>query len=326
MIHNFALVGAAGFIAPRHMKAIHETGNRLVAATDPHDAVGTLDSYALDTRFFPEIERFDRHLEKLKRGAYENRVHFVSICSPNYLHDSHVRLALRTGANAICEKPVVINPWNLDALEDIERETGKCVYTVLQLRLHPSILKLREELNQASSAKKHEVTLTYITGRGAWYQTSWKGIEEKSGGVAMNIGIHFLDLLLWLFGPPRLVELHVKDPKRMSGFLDLERAHVKWFLSVDVSDLPFTPIPGKKTTYRSIQIGDREMDFTEGFTDLHTRVYAETLSGRGFRISDARPSIELVHKIRTSSPIPIIDHLHPMIAPLSTGDHPHVVL
>ena len=297
---NFALIGAAGYVAPRHMRAIRDTGNRLVAATDPHDAVGALDGYSLDTRFFPEIERFDRHLEKLRRGPEESRVHYVSICSPNYLHDAHIRMALRVGAHALCEKPIVINPWNLDALEALEQETGRRIFTILQLRLHPALIALRDRLNAQPEGRKHEVVLTYITGRGAWYHVSWKGIEEKSGGVAANIGIHFFDLLLWLFGKAQGVEVHQRDPRRITGFLDLERANVRWFLSVDTADLPFPPEPGKKTTHRSITVDGEEIEFTEGFTDLHTRVYQSTLEGRGFGISDARSSIDLVHTIRTS--------------------------
>jgi UDP-N-acetyl-2-amino-2-deoxyglucuronate dehydrogenase len=320
MSYNFALIGAAGFIAPRHMKAIHDTGNRLVAATDPHDAVGVLDSYALDTRFFPEIERFDRHLEKLRREDKEHRDHLVSICSPNYLHDAHVRMALRIGADAICEKPIVINPWNLDALESMEMETGKKVYTVLQLRLHPSLMKLRERLRSQTSLRKHNVILTYITGRGAWYQTSWKGVEEKSGGVATNIGIHFFDLLISLFGDPECIEVHYKDPRKMSGFLELQNASVRWFLSVDPSNLPQAPEPGKRSTFRSIVVDDHEIEFTEGFSDLHTRVYEATLAGNGFGIADARPSINLVHAIRTKPVTMVSEHQHPFLTKLLSGE------
>ena len=295
---NFAITGVGGYIAPRHLKAIYDTGNRLVAALDPKDSVGLLDRYSFDTRFFTEFERFDRHLEKLRRGDDEERVHILSICAPNYLHDAHCRLALRVGADVICEKPLVINPWNLDALQELEAEFGRHIYTVLQLRLHPKLLELRDRLLQETSPMQHEVILTYITARGNWYHTSWKGDQEKSGGVATNIGIHFFDLLLWLFGEPGDCIVFHSDPERMSGFLELEHARVRWFLSVNPADLTFPAEPGKKSTYRSITIDGQEVEFTEGFTDLHTRVYEETLAGGGFGIEAARPSVNLVHRIR----------------------------
>lgn len=294
---NFALIGAAGYVAPRHMQAIRDTGNRLVAAADPHDAVGVLDRYFLDVRYFPEIERFDRHLEKLRRGPDAERVRWVSICSPNYLHDAHVRLALRVGAAAICEKPLVINPWNLDQLAQIEAETGGTVRTILQLRLHPAAIALREKLGARGGAR-HRVRLEYVTGRGGWYHASWKGSEERSGGLATNIGVHFFDLLLWLFGPARSVEVHESGRMTMSGLLALERADVEWLLSVDFARLPFAAAPGDRTTHRSISVDGREVEFSDGFTDLHTRAYEEILAGRGFSIEDARPSIQLAHDIR----------------------------
>lgn len=295
---NFALIGAGGFVAPRHLAAIRDTGNRLIAASDPNDSVGILDRYSLDVRFFREIERFDRFLEKLRRGPEENRIEYLSVCSPNYLHDAHVRLALRAGADAICEKPLVINPWNLDALQDLELETGRRVWTVLQLRLHPALVALRESL--AGQGRIHDVELTYVTARGGWYDVSWKGSEERSGGVAANIGIHFFDLLLWLFGPVQQSAVHLREPRRMGGSLVLERAAVRWFLSVNASDLPPEPQPAGKMTFRSITVDGKEIEFTEGFNDLHTRVYERTLAGEGFRIDDARPSIELVYRIRTA--------------------------
>jgi UDP-N-acetyl-2-amino-2-deoxyglucuronate dehydrogenase len=297
---NFALIGAAGYVAPRHLKAIKDTGNELLAATDPHDAVGILDRYFLGAKFFPEIERFDRHLEKLRRGPKENQVHYVSICSPNYLHDAHIRLALRVRAHAICEKPLVINPWNLDALQELEKETGRKVKTVLQLRVHPVLMELKEKLGKETDAPRRDVILTYIAGRGGWYHVSWKGSEERSGGLATNIGIHFFDLLMWLFGKAVRCKVHLNDSKKMAGFLELKQADVRWFLSVDMADLPFPPQPGLKTTYRSIMVNGEELEFTDGFADLHTRVYEKTLAGEGFGIEDARPSIELVHKIRTT--------------------------
>lgn len=295
---NFALIGAAGFVAPRHMKAIRDVNGRLVAAVDPNDSVGVLDGYFLGSRFFTEIERFDRHLEKLRRQSDEGRVHYVSICSPNYLHDAHVRLALRVQAHAVCEKPLVINPWNLDALSEIEAESGCRVYTVLQLRLHPSLMSLKMELEGRTHRKRAEVCLTYVTRRGPWYQISWKGSEAKSGGLAMNIGIHFFDMLLWLFGAPLGGRLHLNSPQKMAGVLELEWARVRWYLSVDAEDLPAGYLESGRPAYRSITIDDEELEFSGGFTDLHTRVYQEILSGRGFGIEDARPSIDLVYTIR----------------------------
>lgn len=302
---NFALVGAAGYIAPRHLRAIKDVGGDLLAATDPHDCVGQLDSFGFDVRYFPEIERFDRYLYKLHRGPEKSRVHYVTICSPNYLHDAHVRTALRNGADALCEKPLVINPWNLDALEELEQETGHRVYTVLQLRVHPAFVELKRRLEEESAGGagvRHQVELTYITGRGPWYDVSWKGSEKRSGGVAVNIGIHFFDLLLWLFGPCRRHEVHLNEPRRIAGQLELQRADVTWFLSINHDDLPFPAVPGERSTYRCLAMDGAELEFSEGFTDLHTQVYTRTLAGDGFGIADARPSIELVHGIRTSAP------------------------
>ena len=297
MTLNFAITGVAGYVAPRHLKAIRDTGNHLVAATDPHDSVGVLDGYFLNVSYFREIERFERHLEKLHLGPCENHIHYISICSPNFLHDAHIRLALRTGANAICEKPLVINPWNLDLLQRVEEETGRRVYTVLQLRLHPSLMALRDDL-LAEPTRKHRVVLTYVTGRGPWYDYSWKGSAERSGGLAMNIGIHLFDLLMWLFGPVQTVEIHRREPRKTAGRIVFERAEAIWYLSLDVADLPNPPAAGGKTTFRSITVDGRELEFSEGFGELHTRVYEETLAGRGFGIAEARPSIELVHRIR----------------------------
>lgn len=295
---NFALIGAAGYVAPRHMKAIYETGNRLVAAADPHDAVGILDRYGFDVRYFPEIERFDRFLDKRRRGPEEDRIHYVSICSPNYLHDAHIRMALRNGAHAICEKPLVINPWNLDALERIEEESSRRIWTVLQLRVHPQLMELQARLVQSKPSQKHQVILTYVTSRGPWYHASWKGSEERSGGVATNIGIHLFDLLIWLFGGVQEVQVQRRDPKRMAGHLGLKRAEVQWFLSVDQEDLPASAISDGRTTYRHISVDGQEVEFTNGFADLHTRVYELTLTGKGFGVTDARPSIELVYTLR----------------------------
>jgi UDP-N-acetyl-2-amino-2-deoxyglucuronate dehydrogenase len=309
---NFALLGVGGYVAPRHLRAIRDTGNRLVAADDPHDAVGVLDSYGFDVKFFTEIERFDRHLEKLKRGPAEGRVHWMSICTPNYLHDAHIRLALRIGADAICEKPLVINPWNLDQLQAIEEETGRRVFTVLQLRLHPALVALREKI-LAARGKRHRVQVTYVTGRGAWYHISWKGDVDRAGGVATNIGIHFFDLLPWLFGAVNGYGVHLHGPSRMSGYLALERADVSWFLSVDVRDLPFDAVPGGSSTYRSIAVDGEEVEFSGGFTDLHTRVYERALAGAGFGIEDARPSIELAYTLHNAPVTPSGDLAHPYV-------------
>ena len=301
MARNFAITGVAGYIAPRHLKAIRDTGNQVVAAVDLNDSVGFLDQYGFDIRFFTEIERLDRHLEKLRRGPESQRVHYLSICSPNYLHDAHCRLALRVGADAICEKPLVVNPWNLDALQELEGETKRRIWTVLQLRIHPKLVALRNALRSQSSSVRHDVVLTYITARGGWYHASWKGSEEKSGGIATNIGIHLFDLLWWLFGDAEACTVHVYGPKQMAGFIEFERARVRWFLSVDPADLPFPAVPGKVSTFRSIVIDGEEVEFTDGFADLHTRIYEEILAGRGFGIDDARPSIELAHRIRTAT-------------------------
>jgi UDP-N-acetyl-2-amino-2-deoxyglucuronate dehydrogenase len=313
-VKNFAMTGVAGYVAPRHLKAINDTGHRLVAAVDPHDGVGVLDRYSLDIRFFTEIERFDRHLEKLRRGPEESRVHYLSICSPNHLHDAHIRLGLRVGANVICEKPLVINPWNLDALEELEHETKCRVSTVLQLRLHPELIALRERLRAARPQAPHDVCLTYITARGRWYDHSWKGSDERSGGLVTNIGIHLFDVLLWLFGPVTACEVHMRERRRIAGFLALERANVRWLLSVESSDLPPERTPAASTTFRSITVDGGEVEFSEGFGDLHTRVYQEVLAGRGFGIADGRPAIELSHRIRTTPESPVRSHAHPMLA------------
>lgn len=299
-MRNFAITGVAGYVAPRHLRAIRETGNRLVAACDPHDAVGVLDGYFDDVSYFREYERFDRHVEKLRRKGEEHRVHYLSICSPNYLHDAHIRFALRVGADAVCEKPLVLNPWNLDALSELERETGRRVSTILQLRVHPSMRALKEKLAASNGCGKKEIVLTYITSRGSWYLHSWKGDREKSGGLSSNIGIHFFDLLIWLFGPVRHSQVHVSDPRRESGWLELANANVRWFLSIDRNDLPFPSEPGKQTTYRSIVVDGEEIEFSGGFTDLHTISYREILDGKGFGIEDARVSIETAYNIRNA--------------------------
>jgi len=297
---TFAITGIAGYVAPRHLKAIRDTGNWLIAAVDPHDSVGILDSYFPDVAFFTEFERFDRHLEKLRRQG--QGIQYLSVCSPNHLHDAHVRLALRLGADAICEKPLVMNPWNLDALAELEAETGRRIFTILQLRVHPSLIELRNRL-RAERNRRYEVSLTYVTSRGPWYRYSWKGDEGRSGGVIANIGIHFFDMLMWLFGAVDRAEIHRREPECASGTITLKRADVTWLLSIDRIDLPFETEPGKNTTCRSITVDGQEIEFSGGFTDLHTKVYQETLAGRGSGIEDARQSIELVHMLRTMKPV-----------------------
>jgi UDP-N-acetyl-2-amino-2-deoxyglucuronate dehydrogenase len=316
---NFALTGAAGYIAPRHLKAIKDTGNSLVAAVDPKDSVGVLDKYFFDTRFFQEFERFDRHLEKLRRKSEKERVHFVSICSPNYLHDAHIRFALRIGADAICEKPLVINPWNVDPLLELQEEHGRRIYTVLQLRLHPVLRALKESIDKDLLAKKREVTLTYITGRGNWYLVSWKGQHERSGGLATNIGIHFFDLLIWYFGSVDFSEVHFADERTVSGYLELKNARVKWFLSIDINNVPEAARNTGKTTYRSIEIDGKEVEFSEGFADLHTEVYRSILSGNGFGPEDTRQSIQAVSNIRNAKPTGIAPHSHEFLQRLVSG-------
>lgn len=295
---NFALIGAAGFIAPRHLKAIKDTGNNLVAAMDRFDSVGIIDSYFPHADFFTEFERFDRHIDKLRRQG--TPLDYVSICSPNYLHDSHIRFALRHHADAICEKPLVLNPWNVDALGDIEKETGKRVYTILQLRLHPAIIALRDQVLAAPKDKIFDVDLRYITSRGKWYHHSWKGEESKSGGIATNIGIHFFDMLLWIFGSLTSLKIEKYESDHASGFLELKRARVNWFLSINESHLPESVRAQGKRTYRSLRMDGAEVEFSEGFTDLHTTSYLEILKGHGFGLQEARPSIELAHQIRKS--------------------------
>ncbi|MBI9087687.1 MAG: Gfo/Idh/MocA family oxidoreductase [Desulfobacterium sp.] len=311
---NFAIIGAAGYVAPRHMRAVKETGNRLVAALDNSDSVGVLDSYSYDVAFFTEFERFDRHAEKLKRQGEEKRIHYVGICSPNYLHDSHIRFALRIGADAICEKPLVLNPWNFDALAEMEKESGKRIYNILQLRLHPAIIALKKKMDESPVDKKHDIDLTYITSRGLWYFHSWKGDLSKSGGIATNIGVHFFDMLIWIFGGVRHSEVHKSDGRKMAGYLELERANVRWFLSVDREDLPDAVKAESRPTFRSIAVDGDEVEFSGGFTDLHTLSYKEVLAGNGFGLEKARDSITLVHQLRHSTPVDDTgDRRHPFL-------------
>jgi UDP-N-acetyl-2-amino-2-deoxyglucuronate dehydrogenase len=313
----YALIGAAGYIAPRHLKAIHETGGQLVAAFDPNDSVGIMDSYFPEADFFVEFERFDRHLEKLRRQGQQ--LDYVSICSPNYLHDAHIRFGLRHGADVICEKPLVLNPWNAESLLLNEQESGKKVHTILQLRLHPAIIALKEKVAAAPPGQQHEVDLTYITSRGNWYYTSWKGDVSKSGGIATNIGIHFFDMLGWIFGKVIQNTVHLHTHDRAAGFLELERARVRWFLSINAQTLPAAAV-GKRT-FRSINIDGASFEFSEGFTDLHTLSYQDILNGNGFGLTDALPAVELAHQIRHQTPVEAAEDAHPMIA-LPLVNHP----
>ena len=294
---NFALIGAAGYVAPRHLRAIKDTGNQLIAALDKFDSVGVMDSYFPNANFFVEFERFDRHIEKIKRRD-DIQLDYVSICTPNYLHDSHIRMALRRGADAICEKPLVLNPWNLEALQAIEKESDNSVNTILQLRLHPSIIALKKEIDASPKDKKHDVDLTYITSRGNWYDISWKGEESKSGGIATNIGIHFFDMLSWIFGDVQENIVHLREKDKSAGYLEFERARVRWFLSIDEKTLPEdVKIKGQRT-FRSITVDNKEIEFSGGFTELHTESYKSILKGEGFGLEDAKKSIEITYAIR----------------------------
>jgi len=307
---NFAIIGVAGYIAVRHLKAIKETGNVLLAALDKFDSVGFIDSYFPDADFFVEFERFDRHIDKLKRGG--KKVDFVSICSPNYLHDSHIRFALRNDLDAICEKPVVLNPWNIDALQSFEKETGRRVYNILQLRLHPSILDLKKRIDEGPSDKVYEIDLSYITSRGNWYHFSWKGDEHKSGGIATNIGVHFFDMLTWIFGGVKSNTVHILKNDKAAGYLELEKARVRWFMSIDFNDVPKAFQEKGQRTFRSITVDGDELEFSGGFTDLHTQTYQAILAGKGFGLEEARTSIEIVYNIRNASPVGLKGDVHPI--------------
>jgi UDP-N-acetyl-2-amino-2-deoxyglucuronate dehydrogenase len=314
---EFALIGASGYIAPRHMHAIHETQNLLIAALDPNDSVGIIDQYFPEAYFFTEFERFDRFIDKRRRSG--RSIDYVSICSPNYLHDSHIRFALRAGATAICEKPVVLNPWNIDALEDLERDTERRVFTILQLRVHPAIMQLREKL-RSESGKIHDIDLTYITSRGRWYHQSWKGNESKSGGISTNIGVHLFDMLSFLFGKVQSNHVHLHQPERAAGYMEYERARVRWFLSTEYQDMPErTRLTGQRT-YRSILMDGEEVEFSGGFADLHTRCYEEILAGRGYGLADSRPAIEAVAHIR-SAKISSRGERHPLVAGADSQVH-----
>lgn len=322
--NKFALIGLAGFIAPKHLTAIKDTGNELVVAHDKHDSVGIIDSYFPNASFFTEYERFDRFLEKQRHESDGQPIDYLSICTPNYLHDAHCRLALRVGADAICEKPLVINPWNLDQLAELEQIYGKRVYNVLQLRLHESVIKLKDEFKDVSSGEKPEIVLTYITRRGRWYHYSWKGDSTQSGGLPLNIGVHFFDFLSWVFGKMENSELHLAQENRYAGVVELERAKIKWFLSVDETDLPKNVVDSGGYAYRSITCNEEEIELSKGFTDLHTKVYQDILDGRGYGIEDARHAIEIVYKIRNSDVVSPGPSAHPMVLTGTTQNTPTV--
>lgn len=320
---NFALIGASGYIAPRHLKAIKETGNNLLAAYDPFDSVGIMDSYFPNADFFTEFERFDRHVDKLRRSG--EHLDYVSICSPNYLHDSHIRFGMKNGADVICEKPLVLNPWNLEGLMEMEKETGRMVYNILQLRLHESIIALKEKVDNAPADKIFDFDLTYITSRGKWYYTSWKGDNHKSGGIATNIGVHFFDMLSWIFGDlhENIIHLHTHD--RAAGYLGFKKARVRWFLSINSETLPKQALEKGRSTYRSMTLEGEEIEFSDGFTDLHNKSYQAVLNGEGFRISEALQAIKIVHQIRSTKTIGLVGDFHPF-AKLPLSKHPFLHL
>lgn len=319
---KFALIGAAGYIAPRHMRAIKDTGNELVAALDPNDSVGVIDSYFPNAAFFTEFERFDRHLEKIKRDG--ESVDYVTICTPNYLHDAHCRFGLRHGADVICEKPLVLNPWNIDLLQEIEKETGRSIFNILQLRLHPAIVALKKKIDASDSNTKHEIDLTYLTSRGNWYYTSWKGDLNKSGGIATNIGVHFYDMLTWIFGDVQQNVVHVLTHDRASGYLELEKARVRWFLSINYDTIPKEIRDSGARTFRSITVDNEEIEFSGGFTDLHTVCYQDIIDGNGFGLDEVRKAIEVVYQIRNSKPIGPKGEYHPF-ANIELTEHPFKV-
>ncbi|TCN62212.1 Gfo/Idh/MocA family protein [Acetobacteroides hydrogenigenes] len=316
---NLALIGAAGFIAPRHLKAMKDTGNNLIAAYDVFDSVGIMDSFFPESSFFTEFELFDRHLSKNK--GTDKEVDYVSVCTPNYLHDAHIRYGLRLGANVICEKPIVLNPWNIDALMNVEKETGHKVYNVLQLRLHSAIKALKERIDSEGRDTKYDVDLTYITSRGNWYYTTWKGDVKRSGGVATNIGVHFYDMLSWIFGKVQQNVVHVSSHDRVSGYLEFEKARVRYFLSINYDTLPEEVKLAGKRTYRSMTIEGSEFEFSDGFTELHTETYKDILSGNGFGLKEARTAIEIVHDIRHAEPQGLKGDYHPF-AKLELASHP----
>ncbi len=308
---NFALLGAAGYIAPRHMKAIKETNNNLVSALDPNDSVGVIDSFFPQASFFTSFERFDRHVDKLRR--IDQKIDYFTVCSPNHLHDTHCRFGLRNDADVICEKPLVLNPWNIDALQSIEKETGRRIYNILQLRQHASILKLKEQIENGPSDKIYDIDLSYLTSRGAWYHVSWKGDVEKSGGIATNIGVHFFDMLSWIFGNVKSNIVHLHERETAAGFLQLDKANVRWFLSVDYNKIPDEIKTQGKSTYRSITVDEHEIEFSDGFTDLHTKCYESILLGSGHDCNEVRNAIQIVHDIRNAKPVGASGDYHPLV-------------
>lgn len=316
---NFVLLGAAGYIAPRHMNAIQETGHRLVAALDKNDNVGVIDKYFPEAAFFTEFERFDRHVNKLIREG--THIDYVTVCSPNYLHDAHIRFGLRIGANVICEKPLVLNPWNFDALRDMEIESGKKVNTILQLRLHPAMIALKQQVEQAPKDKIFDVDVSYITSRGNWYYTSWKGSKEKSGGIATNIGIHFFDVLNWIFGDVEQSVVHLHTHDRAAGYLELGKARVRWFLSINYDTIPPAVKATGERTYRSFTVDGNEIEFSGGFTDLHTVSYHDILADNGFGLDEAYKAVEITHNIRNTKAIGLSDNSHPLVM-LPLSPHP----
>lgn len=318
---KFALIGAAGYVAPRHFRAIRDTGNKCVAALDRSDSVGIIDSYFPDAAFFTEFERFDRHLDKLSRN--DTTIDYLSVCTPNYLHDAHIRFGLRQGANVICEKPLVLNPWNVNALQQAESETGKRIYTILQLRLHPTIIALKKQVDKTPDNKRFDVNLTYITSRGKWYYASWKADEAKAGGIATNIGIHFFDMLQWIFGDAEENIVHIHTHDRAAGRLELKKASVKWFLSINANTLPQHVKDKQRTTFRSIQVDQQELEFSGGFTDLHTQSYRHILQGNGFSLADAAPAIQIAYDVRRATPVGLRDDYH-TFAEYPQTSHPFI--
>ncbi|MDD2595624.1 MAG: Gfo/Idh/MocA family oxidoreductase [Bacteroidales bacterium] len=316
---DFALIGAAGYIAPRHLRAIKDTGNDLIAAYDKFDSVGIMDSYFPEASFFTENEQFDRYCSKLMQS--DGKLDWVSICTPNYTHDAFIRYGLRLGCDVICEKPVALNPYNIDNLMQMEEKTGHKAYNILQLRLHDSIIALKKKVDEGPKDKVYDVDLTYITSRGKWYYTSWKGDIHKSGGVATNIGVHFYDMLQWVFGPVKENIVHVMSHDRVAGYLGLEKARVRYFLSINGDNLPENAVQGEKRTYRTLNIDGEEFEFSAGFTELHTKSYRKILAGEGFRISEARSCIQIVSDIRNATPIGLKGDYHPL-AKLPLAPHP----
>ena len=316
---NFALIGVAGYIAPRHLKAIKDTGNKLVAAYDPFDSVGIMDSYFPNADFFIEFERFDRHVEKIKRNGVN--LDYVSICTPNYLHDAHIRFGMNRDADVICEKPIVLNPWNLEALQEKEKETGRKVYNILQLRLHQSVIELKEKIDKGPKDKIYDIDLAYLTSRGHWYYTSWKGDIQKSGGIATNIGVHFFDMLGWIFGKVTNNIVHIHTHDRAAGYLEFEKARVRWFLSINYDTIPEDVKAKGMRTYRAINIGDDTFEFSGGFTELHTKSYRHILDGKGFGLEEAKQAINIVYNIRHQTPVGLKGDYHPF-AKLPLAKHP----